>query len=125
MAGAELDRPVEAWFEGRMARSREPKDRIRRAIQSPPPPPGPQDRLIGLGGEPLAGEDGLMLHGLDGSAEIRGEPEQLDWLAAVLDAARPGAAALTLETAVSSFPGEWRRWSRTWDQVREVGLVIV
>jgi len=125
MQGAELERPVEAWFEGRMPRSREPKDRIRRAIQSPPPPPGPQDRLVWLGGEPLAGEDGLMLHGLDGSAEIRGEPEQLDWLAAVLDASRPSQAPITLEAAAGSFPGDWRRWSRTWEQVRQVGLVVV
>lgn len=125
MRGAELDRPVEAWFPGRVPKTREPRDRVRRAISSPVPPPAPDDRLVWLGGEPLAGETGLVLHHVDGAAEIVASPAELDWLVSVLEAAVPGGEGVRFGDAVAAFPGEWRRFERTFARVREAGLVAV
>lgn len=125
MHGRELDRPLEAWFPVRVPKSREPRDRVKRALGTTPPPPANEDRLIWLGGEPLAGEEGLVLHGTDGAVEITANPAELDWIVNVLEAAHPGGDPLPYGVAVASFPGEWRRFERTFAKVREAGLVIV
>ncbi len=125
MHGRELERPLEGWFSTRVPKSREPRDRVRRALATPPGPPGPEDRLVWLGGEPLSGEEGLVLHGVDGSVEIQAAPAELDWIASVLSAAHPGGDVVTYAAATAAFPGEWRRFERTFARVREAGLVIV
>lgn len=124
MAGAELERPVEAFFPFKVPKSREPRDRIRRAIQGNLPPMANDDRLVWLGGEPLAGEDGIVLHSASGSVEIKASQAELDWLVDTLDAATPDGK-LTFGAATAKFPGMWRPFERTWALVREAGLVGV
>ena len=125
MVGEELGRPVEQWFDKKMPKSKEPGERIRRAIQAPAPPMADGDRLIWLGGEPLAAESELLLHTADGQAEITADSRALGWLLEVLDAARPDGEPLLFGAAKAAFPGDWRAFHGAWMQVRSAGLVGV
>jgi hypothetical protein len=78
-----------------------------------------------LGGEILEGEDTLVLHHRDGAAEIVGPAPALQWLAEVLEAARPTEDPLTLKEALDAFPGQFEAFEAGWDQAREAGLVMV
>jgi hypothetical protein len=57
--------------------------------------------------------------------QIGGRSDERDWLCEVIDAARPGQEPLTLTEAQDAFPGEWRRFEKRWERVREAGMVGV
>jgi hypothetical protein len=124
--GQDLEKPVDAWFSGKVPRSREPRDRVRQAVSGKPVPIQPGERLIWLGGAVLESAAGLVLHGIDEEVEIAGSPEEREWLSELLDAASPKAAEhLTFDAALATFPGEWRRFERRWAKVRQAGLIGV
>jgi hypothetical protein len=126
MKGEELEKPVDTWFPDRMPRSREPRERIARAIAGKLPSMEPNDRLIWTGGDVLDGDGVLVLHSADQEVEIKGEPAELAWLSGLVEAASPGAATpLLYAQAEASFPGEWRRFERRWQKVRAAGMLGV
>ncbi|MCB9745360.1 MAG: radical SAM protein [Alphaproteobacteria bacterium] len=123
LRGKDLQRPLAHWFRSPVPAPTERPDRIRRALSAPTPEMGP--RLLWLGGELLHGEDGLALFGPGGEALVQGPEDALDWLAEVLDAARPGEAPLLQRDAWEAFPGDRAAFEAAWRSAREVGLVGV
>ena len=127
MRGRDLDRPAHTWFDGPVAPTREPPDRIRAAVADAEAPtePAPTHRLLWLGGDVLADDGALLLHTRDDTVRVRGRGASIDWLAEVLEAARPGQPALTWEAARAAFPGDWARFAGTFAKVRRAGLIGV
>ncbi|MDP2311909.1 MAG: radical SAM protein [Pseudomonadota bacterium] len=123
MRGRELDRPAHTWFDTELAPTREPPDRIARALAAPPPEPG--ERLVWLGGEVLDDEGALLLHTRDGATRVKARRDAMAWLAEVIDAATPGRPALKWTDARAAFPGDWERFTPNWEKVRRAGLVGV
>ena len=125
MQGQELDRPVESWFPGPMHPTTLAPDFVLGLLETPRAPLRDGDRLVWLGGEVLEGEDTLVLHHRDGTAEIVGPAPALQWLAEVLEAARPTEDPLTLKEALDAFPGQFEAFEAGWELAREAGLVGV
>lgn len=119
--GRELERPVHTWFPAPMPATTEAPDRITRALGGGWPE---GERLVWLGGEVLEEDGALLLHGVDGVERVYGPRPALDWLAEVLDAARPGRLPLRRDEALAAFPGELARF-QGWAAARRVGLVAV
>jgi hypothetical protein len=129
MRGRDLDRPAHSWFGDpgsatAVAPTREPADRITRALVGLPDP-APGDRLVWLGGDVLVDGRTLVLHTPTGTAQVRGPRDAIDWLAEVLDAALPGKSPLRWEDARAAFPTDWERFAASWATVRQAGLVGV
>lgn len=114
MQGQDLDRPVHHWAPG-LPPSQESPQRIRQALLAPVPDRG--QRLIWLGGDVLAQEDGLLLHHLDHSTHLRIRPETAEVVGSLLQAARPDQPPLNKED-VSVPP-------KLWERLRKAGLVVV
>ncbi len=126
MRGRELDRPAHAWFDGAVSPTREPPDRIARALPGADPgEPEPAHRLVWLGGEVLDDDGALVLHTPDDTVRVKGREASLGWLAEVLDAAAPGKPALAWRDARAAFPGDWERFRGTFAKVRRAGLLGV
>ncbi|MES2640947.1 MAG: radical SAM protein [Myxococcota bacterium] len=125
MRGRELDRPAHTWFETKVPPTREPSDRIAKALAAPPPEPG--ERLLWLGGEVLEDDGALLLHTRDDTVRVKARRDAMAWLAEVLDAAAPGdrRPALRWSDARAAFPGDWERFAPTFAKVRRAGLVGV
>ena len=43
----------------------------------------------------------------------------------MIEAARPSGEALLLNDAVEAFPGDWARYNRRWQKVRQAGMLLV
>ncbi len=132
MRGRELDRPAHTWFHdvpgigSDLAPTREPPDRIARALAAPPPEPG--ERLVWLGGEVLEDDGALLLHTREGATRVKARRDAMAWLAEVIDAATlapSGRPPLRWTDARAAFPGEWERFAATFEKVRRAGLVGV
>jgi radical SAM superfamily enzyme YgiQ (UPF0313 family) len=123
MRGRELDRPAHTWFDSPVAPTREPPDRIARALTAPLPEPG--ERLVWLGGDVLDDEGALLLHTREGSTRVKAGRAAMGWLAEVLEAAAPGNPPLKWADARAAFPGDWERFAPTFERVRRAGLVGV
>jgi len=123
MRGRELDRPAHTWFDTPVAPTREPADRIARALAAPPPEPG--ERLVWLGGDVLDDDGALLLHTREGSTRVRARRDAMGWLAEVIDAAAPGNPPMKWADARAAFPGDWERFASTFERVRRAGLVGV
>ncbi len=122
MQGHDLDRPVHTWFGRRTPTTTEAPDRVRRALAVPP---REGRRLLWLGGDGLAHDDGVRLHhGRMGDDVICSEDES-DWLLEVLEACKPGGEPLSLADATSTFPGDWDSFADRWAQVRALGAVLI
>lgn len=122
MRGQDLDRPVHTWLPKSMPRTQEPPDRITRALVEEEER---GDRLVWLGGEVLEGPSELVLSSAAGFVEVRGRPDERQWLAEVLDAARPSAEPLRWDEARDSFPGKPATLTRMMRAARQAGLVRV
>jgi len=122
MTGADLDQPVHAWFDSPMAPTKEHPKRIRQALKSEPKT---GDRLLWIGGDVLEGPEGLTLHTPDAERVVGGRPEERQWLWEVIDAAQPENEPLLLSEASAAFPGDWSRYQRRWEQVRQAGMLLV
>lgn len=118
--GEALERPVHTWFEAGAPPTREPADRIARALLSEPEPLS--GRLLWLGGEPLSTDEGLTLHGTAGPLTLRGPAAALDWIGELCLAARPGEAALLWKDVAPSAP---RALQSLLPALRSAGLVAV
>jgi hypothetical protein len=125
MQRQELDRPVESWFPDRIGPTTLAPDFVLHLLETPGSPPRDADRLVWLGGEILEGDSSLVLHHRDSAAEIVGPAPALQWLAEVLEAARPTEEPLTLKEALDAFPGQFEAFEAGWEQAREAGLVMV
>ncbi|MDP2305419.1 MAG: B12-binding domain-containing radical SAM protein [Pseudomonadota bacterium] len=128
MRGRELDRPAHTWFDthpggGSVAPTREPPDRIAKALAAPAPEPG--ERLLWLGGEVLEDDGALLLHTRDDTTRVKARRDAMAWLAEVLDAATPGRPPLRWTDARAAFPGDWERFAPAFAKVRRAGLVGV
>jgi hypothetical protein len=122
MQGEHFDRPAHIWFDPPLLPTTEPPRRIDKALKAAP---ATGERLVWLGGNVLDAPGGLVLHHADGTMQIGGRSDERDWLCEVIDAARPGQEPLTLTEAQDAFPGEWRRFEKRWERVREAGMVGV
>ena len=122
MQGEHLERPAHIWFDPPLVPTTEPPRRIAKALKAAPPH---GERLVWLGGDVLDAPNGLVLHHADGTVQIGGRSDERDWLCEVIEAARPGQEALTLTEVKEAFPGEWRRFEKRWEKVREAGMVCV
>ncbi len=75
----------------------------------------------------MDGEDArgpvLVLHHGDGTTRVPGTETERDWLAEVLDSARPDGEPLHFADARDAFPGDWGRFQKRWQRVRRSGLV--
>ncbi|MFZ5481963.1 MAG: B12-binding domain-containing radical SAM protein [Myxococcota bacterium] len=121
MRGRELDRPAHAWIPGAPPTS-EPPDRIRRALA---PPADAGDRLVWLGGDVLADDDALVLCTPERDVRVRGRRAEIEWLAEVVEAARPDRPPLRFDDARRAFPGEAEACERKLRIARAAGLVRV
>ena len=131
-----MDRPAHTWFDhkrfaNKVTPTREPPDRIAKALAAPPPEPG--ERLLWLGGEVLEDDGALLLHTRDDTVRVKARRDAMAWLAEVLDAAAPTSGgpggdrrpALRWSDARAAFPGDWERFAATFAKVRRAGLVGV
>ena len=129
MQGRGLDEPLATWFEQPIPHPTTPSSRVRQALPRRPPPMKPRDRLVWLGGTPMDGEDArgpvLVLHHGGGTTRVPGTEAERDWLAEVLDSARPDGEPLHFAEARDVFPGDWGRFQKRWQRVRRAGLVGV
>jgi len=120
MQGRELDRPSHTWLAGGVSPAQ---------VSLPPQPePGPEGlgrRLVWIGGDPLEGPGHLVLHTSEDSLVLHGAPEELEWVAEVLDAARPGETPLLFSDVVEVFPGAWSRFQSAWSGLRRLGLLRI
>jgi hypothetical protein len=122
MRGEEMDRPVHIWFDPPPPPTTESPRRIAKAIEKAL---GCGDRLVWLGGDTLHSPNGLVLHHTDGSETVGGKVDEREWLAEVIDGARPGRSPLQLSEARAAFPGDWHRFAKRWARVRAVGMVLI
>jgi hypothetical protein len=128
MRGESLDRPVHTWFPFPAPATAEPPDRIARALVADDATGAERgERLVWIGGDPLQDGEGrrraVMLHGTDGQERISGTAQELDWLAEVLEAARPGRPPLRHDDALAAFPGAFDTFAGRWQRVRRAGLL--
>jgi len=121
LQGRELQRPVHTWFED-LPPTREPPDRIERALDSPSKT---GNRAVWLGGQVLGEPDGLLLHQVDATAFIPCNEPIRDWLIELLEAARPGLPPVDIRLAIDRFPGDWGEFGSAWAEVRELGCVLI
>ncbi len=127
MQGAELETPVHEWFDGDVPPSREDPDRIERALAAADDAIE-GERLVWIGGEPIATGHELLLATADESIALAIGARQSDWLVELLDKATPGGAGCSIDEARATFPGGARAWSEfapTWSALRELGLLSV
>ena len=122
MRGRELERPAHTWFAPPLPPAEVDPGFVQQALEEPPPL---GNRLIWLGGEPLDGPDGLVLHLPDSTLVLSLGDAEAQWLTEVLEAARPGGEVLTVQEAQSVFPGDWARFSPSWEALRAAGLLVV
>jgi hypothetical protein len=122
MRGEDFDRPVHIWFDPPLIPTTEHPRRVASAVKAEPET-GKQ--LIWTGGQVLEAPDGLTLHSNDGQVLIGGRPDERQWLCELIDAARPGEPPLHLNDAIAAFPGNWGRYQRRWQKVRNAGMLIV
>ena len=122
MTGAALDQPAHTWFDSPMVPTQEHPKRIRRALNTEPKT---GDRLLWIGGDVLEGPEGLTLHTPDAERVVGGRPEERQWLGEVIDAAQPENEPLMLSEATEAFPGDWSRYQRRWQEVRQAGMLLV
>lgn len=128
MRGDGVMDPVARWFDRTMPPVSVAGDQIagfvRAAGRADDGGGEPSRRLVWVGGDVLD-DDGLILHHLDGVERVRGSQATRDWLAEVIDAARPGRPALTVGDAITTFPGDFQRFSSKWAAARRAGLLCV
>jgi hypothetical protein len=122
MRGRELDRPAHTWIPGATP-SREPADRIRRALDAPAPPLDDGARLVWIGGDPLENDGALVLHGPQETVRLRARGDAGAWLAEVIDASRPGKPPLRWGDARRAFPGDFTRFEAAFARARRAGLL--
>ena len=129
MRHQELDAPVARWFAGRVPRTTEAPDRVRRFLSPRPPSMQPEQRLVWLGGDALESEDArgpcLVLFHAEGEEKIHGKEEELAWLEGILEQARPEGPGLRMREAEASCPCPWPAMERRWRRIRRAGMVAV
>ena len=121
MRGRELHRPVHLWFAPGTPPTTLGPGAVAAALSERPER---GRRLVWLGGEPLRTDGALLLHRAGGAVAVPGDDDALDWLAEVLEAARPGAP-LDIGAARAAFPGDWAAFAASWALVRRAGLVQI
>ncbi|HNH48869.1 MAG TPA: hypothetical protein PKY30_17635, partial [Myxococcota bacterium] len=114
MRGESLDLPVHQWKAG-LPKTTVAPDRIARALKPAPKPP--EGRLLWLGGEVFGDDHGLVLHGMEQVAKLRMGEAQAAYLGELLMAVRPGGEKIPAK--------EIKLPPRLWEQLRELGLVVV
>ncbi len=125
MRGEATVRPAATWIpEGLPGPAVDPT-LVQAALPDPSPPVKPHARLIWLGGEALEGDGVLVLHGWAHALEIPGDDDELDWLAELVEAARPDGEPLSFADARAAFPGDWGAFAERWQAVRAAGMVGV
>ncbi|MDG1478356.1 MAG: radical SAM protein [Myxococcota bacterium] len=126
MRGEGLSRPVQKWFpRGSVARPKTPSDLVRRSLSPAHSPLKASARLLWLGGEPLEDDGQLLLPTADEMIAWPGRPQELAWLAALLDDAQPERDPLTMALAQKRYPGKWSRVADRWQVLRDAGLIGV
>lgn len=123
MRGRQLDRPAHDWIVG-ASPSREDPRRIECALRRPIVEPRPDAHLVWLGGGVSGGRGKLVLDTVTEQVVLRARRDDADWLAEVIDAARP-RAGLSWADARAAFPGDWERFEPTFAAARKAGLVLV
>jgi radical SAM superfamily enzyme YgiQ (UPF0313 family) len=114
MRGESLDLPVHSWKAG-LPKTTVAPDRIARALKQAPKPP--EGRLLWLGGEVFGDDHGLVLHGMEQVAKLRMGEAQAAYLGELLMAVRPGGEKIQAK--------EVKLPLRLWEQLRELGMVVV
>ncbi len=122
MSGAGTEQPVHLWFDPPLVPTREHPRRIQRALEASP---ADGSRLLWIGGEPLEGSEGIVLHTTTDTLVVGGRPEEREWLLEVIDAAHPGKEPLELQEAMEAFPGDWRRFADRWNRARHAGMLLL
>ena len=122
MRAENFDRPVHIWFDPPLTPTTEHPRRVETATKKPS---RSGERLVWTGGHVLEGANGLTLHTTDDEFVIGGRPDERQWLWEVIEAARPGADPLKLADAAAAFPGDWKRYARRWEKVRQAGMLLV
>lgn len=123
LKGDEIDQPLGVWFDTQMPPTSEDDDRISSALKSTTTKT--RGRLLWLGGAPMISADGLVLHTPDAEGSIACSEEVRDWLCQLLEMASPKEDALTLDDALRSTPGDFSKMQATWNELRELGLLIL
>jgi radical SAM superfamily enzyme YgiQ (UPF0313 family) len=122
MRGEDLDRPAHIWFDPPLVPTTEHPKRIVHALRKEAQE---GERLLWIGGNALEGPNGLILHTFDDEVLVGGRPAEREWLWEVIDAARPNSEPLLLSDAAEAFPGDWDRYNRRWQKVRQAGMLLV
>ncbi len=123
MRGSGLNKPVHTWLPSDLPAPTDDPRRIRNALEQITLPRG--EHLVWLGGDVLELGRGLVLFGTNGPVELHGRRNQLEWLAEVIEAARPGSERLRWRDAYAAFPGEDGTLGRIMDRAAQAGLVQV
>ena len=122
MRGADLEQPAHLWFDPPLTPTTEHPRRIDRALRTETVA---GQRLIWTGGYPLESPEGIALHAIEGELVVGGRPDEREWLLEVIDAAHPSKEPLELADVAEAFPGDWQRYQRRWDKVRQAGMLLV
>ncbi len=121
MRGEGVDQPLASWFNGPMPATTVGEGTIA-GISGEVEETG--GRLVWVGGDVLE-EGGLLLHHLGGVERLGGRRAALDWLAEVIEAARPGRPPLLAEAAIAAFPGNFVGFGTRWAAAKRAGLLCV
>ncbi len=123
LKGDDIDQPVGLWFDTPMPATTEAHDRIASALKTTKRKT--RGRLLWLGGVPMISEDGLVLHTPDAEGSIACTADAREWLCQLLEMASPNEDALMLNDALQDFPGDFAEIQLAWQEIRELGLLIL
>jgi len=122
MRGNDLEIPVHVWFDPPLLPTSEHPKRIQKAITAKA---SEGEQLVWIGGQALDSPNGMVLHSHDHEIVVGGRSNERQWLWEVIEAARPEQEALPLGDAIAAFPGDWSKYQKRWDKVRQAGMLLV
>ena len=126
MAGRDVDRPVQSWFDTPVPEPASEPDRVVRALATSARAPKTGQRVVWLGSGWLDGGDHTVLLDRAGAPHpVYGSEGAREWLQEVVEAARPGGEAVRFGDVREVFPGSVGAFSRMWAVARAAGLVAV